>query len=82
MPRLSALLVAPLAAGFLEKQAGCRVGDCQAGFGRYEMPDGGAFEGFFEGGKSHGIGELAYASGAVYRGEFVGGAREGLGSYV
>lgn len=84
--RFGLLLVAPAVAAappdFAAAAGGCTVGDCAEGYGRFDMPKGGSYEGDFAAGKSHGFGILEYHTGAIYRGAFVEGRREGYGSYV
>ena len=84
--RFGLLLVAPAVAAappdFAAPAGGCTVGDCAEGYGRFDMPKGGSYEGDFAAGKSHGFGILEYHTGAIYRGAFVEGRREGYGSYV
>ena len=84
--RFGLLLVAPAVAAappdFAAAAGGCTVGDCAEGYGRFDMPKGGSYEGDFAAGKSHGFGILEYHTGATYRGAFVEGRREGYGSYV
>ena len=52
------------------------------GTGTLQLPDGGVYEGSFEGNAAEGSGVLRFADGAEYRGEVSRGHRHGHGVFV
>jgi hypothetical protein len=70
-------------------KANCMSGDCNAGYGKMEWPEGRqkgvcpgiSYEGYFKDGLPNGFGKLVYpCTGCIYFGEFKNGLEEGIGT--
>ena len=59
----------------------CQSGDCWAGEGAWQHPNGTRYAGTFRNGRRHGQGIYTTAEGAVYEGGHVNGGFSGKGTY-
>lgn len=63
-------------------KAGCVMGDCNNGYGRYKFDTGDEYEGDFKNGYYDGYGIYIWANGAVYAGQWQNGKRHGVSTSV